>query len=94
MLRTNIKNRGWLSDEKLDEGIALVQLYPGPVNFDYAAYLGYQTAACPGGDPLNDGFRAALISSNAWAFGTLFFNWEYPLGSRNSSSGWKPSWLA
>jgi chromate transporter len=47
-LRSNIKKRGWLSDEKLDEGIALVQLYPGPVNFDYAAYLGYQLRRVPG----------------------------------------------
>ncbi len=48
VLRSNIKKRGWLSDEKLDEGIALVQLYPGPVNFDYAAYLGYQLRGVPG----------------------------------------------
>ena len=48
VLRSNIKRRGWLSDEKLDEGIALVQLYPGPVNFDYAAYLGYQLRRVPG----------------------------------------------
>lgn len=48
VLRANIKKRGWLSEEKLDEGIALVQLYPGPVNFDYAAYLGYQIRRVPG----------------------------------------------
>lgn len=48
VLRGTIKKRGWLSDEKLDEGIALVQLYPGPVNFDYSAYLGYQLRRIPG----------------------------------------------
>jgi chromate transporter len=48
VLRSTVKKRGWLSDEKLDEGIALVQLYPGPVNFDYTAYLGYQIRRIPG----------------------------------------------
>jgi len=48
VLRSTVKKRGWLSDEKLDEGIALVQLYPGPVNFDYTAYLGYQLRSIPG----------------------------------------------
>lgn len=41
-LRSVIKKYDWLSDKKLDEGLALVQCYPGPINFDYAAYLGYQ----------------------------------------------------
>jgi chromate transporter len=48
VLRSTVKKRGWLSDEKLDEGIALVQLYPGPVNFDYTTYLGYQIRRIPG----------------------------------------------
>ncbi len=47
-LRSVMKKHGWLSDEKLDEGIALVQLYPGPINFDYSAYLGYQLRGVPG----------------------------------------------
>jgi chromate transporter len=48
VLRSTVKKHGWLSDQKLDEGIALVQIYPGPVNFDYAAYLGYQIRRIPG----------------------------------------------
>jgi chromate transporter len=48
VLRSTVKKRGWLSDQKLDEGIALVQIYPGPVNFDYSAYLGYQIRRIPG----------------------------------------------
>jgi chromate transporter len=58
VLRSTVKKRGWLSDEKLDEGIALVQLYPGPVNFDYTAYLGYQIRRIPG----------AIISTMGFVF--------------------------
>ena len=48
VLRSTVKKQGWLSDKKLDEGLALVQLFPGPVNFDYCAYLGYQLRGVPG----------------------------------------------
>ena len=34
--------RGWLTEEELDEGLALVQLYPGPIMVDLTAYIGYK----------------------------------------------------
>jgi chromate transporter len=40
-LRADLIKKGWATCEELDAGIALVQLYPGPVNFDFVAYAGY-----------------------------------------------------
>jgi chromate transporter len=47
-LKDLVKKRGWLSDETVDEGLALVQLYPGPMNFDFTAFIGYQLRGLPG----------------------------------------------
>ena len=34
--------RGWLTEEEFNEGLALVQLYPGPIMVDLTAYVGYK----------------------------------------------------
>lgn len=41
-LRALPVKRGWLSEEEVNEGLALVQLYPGPIMMDFAAYVGYR----------------------------------------------------
>jgi chromate transporter len=41
-LKTLAIGRGWLTDEELNEGLALVQLYPGPIMVDLVAYIGYK----------------------------------------------------
>ncbi len=42
-----IKNR-WLGEEEMNEGLALVQLYPGPIMVDFTAYVGYKLRGVPG----------------------------------------------
>jgi len=41
-LRAEILKRKWLSKQQINDGIALVQFYPGPTNFDFVAYTGFQ----------------------------------------------------
>ncbi|MCL4507518.1 MAG: chromate efflux transporter [Chloroflexi bacterium] len=41
-------DRGWLTVDEVDEGFALVQLYPGPMMVDFSAYVGYKLRGVPG----------------------------------------------
>ena len=41
-LKTLALGRGWLTEEEFGEGLALVQLYPGPIMVDLTAYVGYK----------------------------------------------------
>lgn len=47
-LRALPVQRGWLSEEEVRDGLALVQLYPGPIMVDFAAYVGYRLRGVPG----------------------------------------------
>jgi chromate transporter len=47
-LRTLPVERGWLSEDEVQEGLALVQLYPGPIMVDFTAYVGYRLRGVPG----------------------------------------------
>jgi chromate transporter len=44
--------RGWMSQEDIDEGMGLVQLYPGAIMVDLVTYIGYRLR----------GIRGALVS--------------------------------
>ena len=41
-LKALVLGRGWLSEEEMNEGLAMVQLYPGPIMVDFTAYTGYK----------------------------------------------------
>lgn len=41
-LRTTALRRGFVSEAEIEEGIALVQLYPGPIMVDLVAFIGYR----------------------------------------------------
>jgi len=41
-LKTLVIGKRWLSQEEMDEGLAMVQLYPGPILFNLAAYAAYR----------------------------------------------------
>jgi chromate transporter len=41
-LKSLALGRGWLTEAEFGEGLALVQLYPGPIMVDLTAYVGYQ----------------------------------------------------
>src|SRR5688500_16514438 len=41
MHRDLVAERGWVTDEEYDEGLALAQLMPGPLAAQLAIYLGF-----------------------------------------------------
>lgn len=41
-IRTMVIDNHWLSEEEVNEGMAMVQLYPGPLMVDFSAYVGYK----------------------------------------------------
>jgi len=41
-LKTLIIGRKWLSQKEMDEGLAMVQLYPGPIMFNLVTYSAYK----------------------------------------------------
>lgn len=47
-LKALVLTRQWLSEEEMNEGLALVQLYPGPMMVDFTAYVGYKLRGVPG----------------------------------------------
>jgi chromate transporter len=47
-LRGLVIQRGWLTQEETNEGLAMVQLYPGPIMMDFTAYVGYRLRGVPG----------------------------------------------
>lgn len=41
-LKALVVKRGWLSQEEVDDGLAMVQLYPGPIFVNLAVYVAYR----------------------------------------------------
>src|SRR5450759_3505805 len=52
-LKTLVHKKAWLTEEEMNEGLALVQLYPGPMMVDFTAYVGYRLR----------GVRGALLAT-------------------------------
>ena len=55
-LRGLVIGRGWLTEAETSEGLALVQLYPGPIMVDFTAYAGYRVRGVPGAIASTTGF--------------------------------------
>jgi chromate transporter len=47
-LKALVMDHDWLSEEEMNDGLAMVQLYPGPLMVDFAAYVGYKLRGVPG----------------------------------------------
>ncbi len=60
-IRTVPVKRGWLSRDEIDEGLGLVQLYPGAIMVDLVAYIGYRTARLWGALAATTGFIAPSL---------------------------------
>ncbi len=63
--------RGWLSRAEIDEGLGLVQLYPGAIMVDLVAYIGYRTARITGALAAAAGFVApslVLMLALSWLY--------------------------
>lgn len=75
--------RSWLTEEEFGEGLALVQLYPGPIMLDLTAYVGYKLRGVPGailaasGFILPSFFLMLALSALYFSFGSL--PWVHPL---------------
>jgi chromate transporter len=41
-LKGLVQKNAWLTEQEMNEGLALVQLYPGPIMVDFTAYVGYR----------------------------------------------------
>jgi chromate transporter len=52
-LKSLVQKNAWLTEEEMNEGLALVQLYPGPMMVDFTAYVGYRLR----------GVRGALLAT-------------------------------
>jgi chromate transporter len=65
--------RGWLSRAEIDEGLGLVQLYPGAIMVDLVAYIGYRVARITGALAAAAGFvgpSLALMLALSWLYET------------------------
>lgn len=78
-LKALVVDRNWLSQKEMDEGLAMVQLYPGPIMFNLATYAAYRIK----------GFSGALIATFLFVLPSyllmLLLSWLY-LGYGNV--GW------
>ena len=63
--------RGWLAREEIDEGLGLVQLYPGAIMMDLVAYIGYRVRRISGALAAAAGFvtpSLVLMLVLSWAY--------------------------
>jgi len=70
-IKALIIGRKWLTQKELDEGLAMVQLYPGPIMFNLATYGAYRIK----------GFLGALIATFMFVLPSymlmVFLSWTY-----------------
>ncbi len=70
-LKALIMKKSWLSQNEIDEGLAMVQLYPGPIFFNLATYCAYRIK----------GFIGAFIATSLFILPSyllmLFLSWLY-----------------
>lgn len=60
-LKSLVQKNAWLTEDEMNEGLALVQLYPGPMMVDFTAYVGLSTAWGSGRTPGSVGIYSSLI---------------------------------
>jgi chromate transporter len=82
-IKSLVIQKGWLNQEEVDEGMALVQLYPGPLMVDFTAYTGYKLRGVIGALLATLGFilpsfiLIVILSAAYFASGSL--PWVHPL---------------
>ncbi len=47
-LKKLVLQNHWLTEDEMNDGLAMVQLYPGPIMVDFTAYAGYKLRGVPG----------------------------------------------
>ncbi len=82
-LKGVVEKNNWMSEDEMNEGLALVQLYPGPIMVDFTAYVGYKLRGVIGATLATVGFIAPsfilmmILSAVYFAAGSL--PWVHPL---------------
>ena len=82
-LKALVMDHAWLSEEEMNEGLAMVQLYPGPLMVDFSAYVGYKLRGVRGALLATTGFilpsfvLMSVLSAFYFAAGNL--PWVHPL---------------
>src|SRR5450759_5236340 len=82
-LKALVMDKRWLSEEEMNEGLALVQLYPGPIMVDFTAYVGYKLRGVPGAILATTGFIlpsfVLMLALSALYFAAGSLPWVHPL---------------
>jgi chromate transporter len=82
-IRTMVIDKHWLSEEEVNEGMGMVQLYPGPLMVDFSAYVGYKLRGVIGAILATTGFilpTFVLMSAlSAFYFSAGNLPWVHPL---------------
>jgi chromate transporter len=77
-----MRNR-WLTEDEMNEGLALVQLYPGPIMVDFTAYVGYKLRGVPGAVAATTGFVLPsfllMLALSALYFAAASLSWIHVL---------------
>ncbi len=82
-LKGLVEKNNWMSEAEMNEGLALVQLYPGPIMVDFTAYVGYKLRGVIGAALATVGFITPsfilmmILSAAYFAAGNL--PWVHPL---------------
>jgi len=82
-IRTMVIDNHWLSEEEVNEGMGMVQLYPGPLMLDFSAYVGYKLRGVTGAILATTGFilptfvLMSVLSAFYFSAGNL--PWVHPL---------------
>ena len=82
-IRAMVIGKNWLSEEEVNEGMGMVQLYPGPLMVDFSAYVGYKLRGVIGAILATTGFilptfvMMSVLSAFYFSAGNL--PWVHPL---------------
>ena len=82
-LKALVMDHHWLSEDEMNDGLAMVQLYPGPLMVDFSAYVGYKLRGVLGAILATTGFilpsfvLMSILSAFYFAAGNL--PWVHPL---------------
>lgn len=82
-IQTMVIDNHWLSQDEVNEGMGMVQLYPGPLMVDFSAYVGYKLRGVIGAILATTGFilptfiLMSILSAFYFAAGNL--PWVHPL---------------
>ena len=82
-IQTMVIDNNWLSQDEVNEGMGMVQLYPGPLMVDFSAYVGYKLRGVIGAILATTGFilptfiLMSILSAFYFTAGNL--PWVHPL---------------